>query len=169
MNYEHSKDFLLTSIPDLERYLLSESLYWQERADLVPLTIGNLLFENKIVSAYQQSEAREFARQIELIRDEWRVHWDQKVLREIRNRLKLWAEFLDQSRKDDPVSIAYFRSSVRHRVIISLLLQEKNDPEVMTNLRGLDLLVRGIKPKEGFIWDRGLCVVFPENEFWYLY
>jgi len=169
MNYERSKDFLLTSIPDLERYLLSESLYWQERVDLVPLTIGNLLFENKIVYAYQISEAREFSRQIELIRDKWRVHWDQKAIREIQNRLKLWADFLDQSRKDDPVSIAYFRSSVRHRVIISLLMREKEDPDSGTKLSGLDLLVRGIKPKQGFIWDRELRVVFPENEFWYLY
>lgn len=169
MDHEQAREFLRYAIPDLENYLLSDKLYWQVRSDFVSLTIGNLLFENKIIYAYDRSESRKFSEQINVIQGKWQVHWKNKVLREIKNRIKLWAEFLEQTRNEGSVSEAYYRTSVRQRVIITLLNHQNGSSDIFAELHGLDQIVLGLKPKSGFVWQQELRIVFPEDEYWFLY
>lgn len=169
MTLESARELLENALPELEKYILSETLYWQVRANNVPLTIGNLYFEALALSAYDRTASRVFEDRIKNVRNKWHVNWRKKSEREYINRLKLWEQFLNDASSEGEIPLAYYRTSARHRTILSLLSDEVDLAEEKNRLAMLDGKLRASRKSAGFIWARELSYVFPREEFWYLY
>lgn len=169
MTLERASVFIENCLPELENYILSETLYWQVSANMVPLTIGNLLFENRVVYAYDRTASRVFKDRFAVMQAKWSVHWQMKAEREFENRLRLWTDFLEQSRNDGDMPITYYRTNARHRAILAMLATEISKDEFTHQLSVADSLLRGMRRKKEFIWAPELQHAFPQNEFWFLY
>jgi len=169
MTLERARVFLENSLPELENYILSDTLYWQVGADSVPLTIGNILFEIRVVSAYDRTASRSYEDRISSARFRWAVNWVKKAEREYANRLKLWTDFLNESVKDGQIPAAYLKTNARHRAILTILDEQVDLSEAKQTLALSDAILRSKMKNRGFIWDPTLQAAFPRDEFWYLY
>lgn len=176
--------FLRASVPELEKYLLSEQLYYpitcakgrQLTGETTQLTLGNLLLSTARlkVAGLQPEERLEFEtllREVEQIRSRWRSHWIQKVEREIPNRLRLWRNYLSDWTETSHGSAGDYRYNVRLRVILELLFLETDALLVHEKglLRSLDLRLKGKGTPGAFLWDESFAVGFPREPYWYLY
>lgn len=169
MDAKHIQNFLEDSIPELTEYILSDTLYWQINSGYVPLTIGNLLIENKILSAIDSAASEKFGARIDVTRQKWTVNWQMKAEKEIRNRLRLWTDFLTHSHADGKMPLAYYKTNVRHRAILTLLEDELSSGIFKNEIMAADSLLRSIEREKGFIWEAGLKSAFPEQTYWFLY
>lgn len=176
--------YLHASVPELEKYLLSEVLYYpvtaergrQLTGDTTQLTIGNLLLSVTRLRAAELAadEAAQFKnllQEVEQVRSQWRKNWKQKVEREIPNRLRLWMNYLGDWGDTSTTRAGDYHYNVRLRVILELLMAETDDLLIQERslLRTLDLRLKGKGIPGDFIWDDFLASAFPQDRFWYLY
>jgi hypothetical protein len=166
---ERDLRFLECALPELESSLLAEALYWPLGASLPRLTPGTLLLALRRVEALEPFAARKWQAQFDSVRAKRRSVWEQKTLREIRNRLRLWSASLAEWRSDEGERRADYTGEVRGRVILQLLLSEVNAPEEGAALEGLDHLLRAKLKPAPFLWESGLERAFSQDEFWFLY
>jgi hypothetical protein len=168
-NLKHDFEFIQSALPEVETYLLSETLYWPLGASLPRLTIGGLLLALKRASALEPFEARKWLLQVESVRAKRRNAWEQKSLRELQNRLRLWSESVSEWRSAEGGQRADYTGEVRGRVIIQILLREVNAPGEQAALDALDRFLRVHLKPASFLWDKGLEQAFDRDEFWFLY
>lgn len=181
---ENDLIFLRASVPELEKYLLSEVLYYpvtaergrQLTGDTTQLTVGNLLLSMTRLRAAELAaedavQLENFLQEIERVRFHWRTHWKQKVEREIPNRLRLWKNYLDDWGDSSPARAGDYHYNVRLRVILELLMAETDELLIQEkdHLRTLDLRLKGKGNPGDFIWDDILSSAFPQDRFWFLY
>lgn len=166
---EHDILFLTEGIPQLQEYLLSGELYWPLAGSLPRLTPGAVLLALKQVAVYAPNRAGSLQAGFDSVREQWRTAWEKKVAREVSSRLRLWSQYLAESLHPADGGLELYRSEVRGRVILQLLLQEQpNLPETRA-LAELDLALMHYMKPGGFLWDEALQVVFNKKEFWFLY
>jgi hypothetical protein len=166
---ERDSRFLSAALPDLEQYLLSESLYWPLGGSLPRLTPGALLLALRRLEALDPFAARKWQAQFDSVCAKRRSVWEQKTIQEIRNRLRLWSASLAEWQSDEAENRADYAGEVQGRVILQLLLGQVNAPEEATALAGLDHWLR-VKLKPGsFLWEPRLARAFSQEEFWFLY
>ncbi len=161
--------YLSLALPELKEYLLSGELFWPLTGDVQRLTLGGLLFALARLGAVQLEQAQMFRRQMEAVKEEWRVTWEKKAAREVQNRLRLWSEFLRDYRNASEQNADWYASEVRWRVILNLLLKELPNPGGNPTLEGLDELLKASFLPGDFAWDASLRSAFPADEFWFLY
>src|SRR5574340_1644584 len=137
---ENDLAFLQASVPELEKYLLSDTLYYpvtaergrQLSGDTTQLTIGNLLLSMTRLQA-AQLPAEEAAQveglllQTDRIRSQWRTNWRKKVGQEIPNRLRWWKNYLNDWSDSSPARAGDYPYNVRLRVILDLLFAETDE------------------------------------------
>lgn len=169
MEPKQIQNFLADSIPELTEYILSETLYWQINSGYVPLTIGNLLLENLMLSAWDRHASERFETSIDVSRKKWAVNWQMKTEKEIQNRLRLWTDFLTHSRADGKMPRTYYKTNVRHRAILTVLQAELDHNKFEKEIAVADSLLRSIDRDRGFIWEERYQGVFPEATYWFLY
>lgn len=166
---ERDSRFLSAALPDLEQYLLAESLYWPLGGSLPRLTPGSLLLALRRLEALDPFAARKWQAQFDSICAKRRSIWEQKTLQEIRNRLRLWSASLAEWQSDEAENHTDYASEVRGRIILQLLLGQVNAPEEATALAGLDHWLRAKLKPGPFLWDARLARAFSQDEFWFLY
>jgi hypothetical protein len=151
------------ALPQLQKYLLGDELYWALGGNLPRLTPGNLLLALKRLEAVDPHLAWTLRGKLDSIQTQWRSAWQKKAARETESRLRLWSQFLSEQARDEGPHRAHYAASVRERVILQLL--KCSAPQ----LAELDGLLRAHFQPGEFVWQPLYQGVFPENEFWFLY
>lgn len=150
-------------IEELERYLLSNELYWPCRArtpDLTQLTPGGLLLVRARMRGWKVTGLESYDARLDGIRSAWRSAWDGKTRREVHARSELWREFISGYHSDPLGTARLYSQHVRQRAILTLL-GEMSDP--------MDGLLKEIFHPGAFLWDAAMQDGFSKNDFWFLY
>lgn len=176
-------EYLHYALEELERYLLSEELFWPVLArpasggSFLKLTIGNLLLSLKELetlraggklSRQEEADLRRIQTRIETIQRQWRVAWEQKASREFRSRFRQWGHVLGDLKQDLEKQAPYYHTEVRLRVLLALLTEYAIDIEGY-DLDPLDAILQKMLAPGRFIWEPELERGFPREEFWFLY
>lgn len=173
----YDRAYLEVVRPELEAYLHADELYRTLHVDppageppFPSLTIGNILLAYARLRAQDPAAAETLWQPIAALRQQWRVHWEQKARRELHARLQRWADYL-RSLESDPSQADFYRYEVRQRVIVQLLGEELNGftEEEQKFLRRVDRVLRAIFEPGAWIWEPELQPAFPRETFWYLY
>lgn len=180
---EFDLGYLETAVELLQKYLLSDEIYWKMNASSPPgepsypsLTLGALLLSRKRIEIWPLSssqEARKLRIQsaIDRVRMKWRTAWAIKSREEFRSRLDLWGNYLEELRKEPELNIDRYPYEVTRRVMLNLLSAEADTipPAQAQMLVGLDLVLDGLMVPGDFIWDKVLADGFARSEYPYLY
>ncbi len=160
---EKDRAYYEAGFEELERYLLSNELYWPSRAhtaDLTQLTLGGLLLARARLRGSKAAGLERLDAQLDAIRSKWRSAWDGKARREVHARSVLWHDYLSEVRADPAGAARQYPQNVRQRAILALL-GEQSDL--------MDSYLRGVLSSGSFVWDAALQDGFPRAEFWFLY
>lgn len=180
---DYDRRYVEAVLPDLHDYLLAKEIYWPIRSparkDEPPFpqfTLGNLLLALRRLAARrmplaQQAESAQLHSDVERIRSQWRVAWENKANREFSARLRLWRDFLEELRSKPNHHADRYAYEVGRRVILALLANETSQtpPAEVDLLRGLDGLLHAIFLPGDFTWEADLQPGFPAEEYWFLY
>ena len=177
---EQDWSFIQIAAVELDDYILSAELYWpltsKSRAQLPPLTPGNLLLCRARLSAFAWASSR----QGELSKalgaggrslTKWSANWERKALREYGERLRLWQNYLNDLASDPMKNKNSYPQQVRGRVILQLLDEEFNASGGQTGnpLQGLDSRLRLLTHDSNFCWEEEIQNAFPREKYWFLY
>ena len=169
---EKDRAYLEAGIPELERYLLSDELYWPISArgyDLPRLTIGGILLTQGQLEA-RDERIESLLAQLDGVRSRWRVAWETKVSREFGARMRLWSNYLTDYRQNPEGHADSYPHEVRYRVMLQLLMAEIHvQPSEQDSLSRLDSLLRANLTTGEFIWESDLQDGFPREVYWFLY
>jgi hypothetical protein len=180
---EYDLRYLQAGIEQLERYLLSNDIYWtlgvRAAANEPPypqMTLGWLLLSRQrlLATAHSPEHQAQFTRlegEMETIRSRWRIAWEKKACAELSARLKMWRDFLEDYRRDAEENYKRYAYEVGKRILIELLSEQAGDVSKTEQemLAGLDSIHRAIFQRGSFIWEAELEKSFPQARFWYLY
>ena len=156
MNIQPDIDYLQAGIPELERYLLSNELYYPLGARLPQLTLGGILLSlARIGLRGELLRAR-----AESTREKWRSAWEAKSAREVNARGRLWVEYLAEYREDPKSNLRLYPQHVRHRAMLTLLGQPAHES---------DALLKTAFKEGKFVWEQELAQNFSRDSFWYLF
>jgi hypothetical protein len=186
MGYDPQQDFeyLQQGLEELEKYLLSDELFWPLMArptgggSFLKLTLGNLLFSllqlealaaGRHLSPAEEAELRRIELAVEGMQRRWQVAWETKAGREYRSRFNQYANLLRDIKNSPEKQAPYYSREIRLRVLLALLSPHAGEQEGY-DLAQLDAFLRGaLTRKTGFIWDPELQPGYPEDAYWYLY
>lgn len=156
MNIQQDLRYLKATLPELESYLLSESLYYPLQAGLPQLTLGSVL----LAQTKAGIKAEQLSRQIDSIRSKWASAWSAKAGRELKSRGGLWREYLAEYRHDPKLEFRLYPQNVHNRAIMSLLGQTEDET---------DAFLRSVFITGNFVWEKEYAENFPRHTFWYLF
>lgn len=180
---EYDLRYLRAGLELLEKYLLSQDLYWPigvktpaGEPPYPPLTLGSLKLSQlraraRVKTSEQQVELARLDEQIDAVRSRWRAAWSQKAAAEFRSRLNLWRNFIEDYREQPAANIDRYSYEVGRRVQLYLLAQDMDDiPQADANLlNGLDKYLAAVFLSGPFVWEAELAPSFPPDPYWYLY
>lgn len=145
------------------------------------LTIGALLMRIRRLDALseqltggQTAELEQIKARHEEVRKEWRVHYEQKLLREANSRLDAMRTFFEECAEDPRLCANAYRPEAARRTLVQEVLFEIahlgiEDDDLKRKVGGTDgNLRRYIQPAD-FLWDAVLQPVYPQGTFWWLY
>lgn len=160
---ETDRAYFEQGVEELERYLLSDELYWPTHSptsDLTQLTLGGLLLVRARLRGWNTGGLENPDFQFTRIRSEWASAWDGKSRREVHARGELWRQFLSGYSNDPRGTARLYAQNVRQRAILTLL----GEPT-----EAMDGFLKTIFRPGGFFWDEQLQGGFPQSDFWFLY
>jgi hypothetical protein len=145
------------------------------------LTIGALqmrlhrlrVLEDQMTGA-QKAILTDIEARNEQVRQEWMVHYDDKMVLEGRSRLKVIQAFFADC-EDDPRSCAnnYMPEALRRTIVEDILKAFKSyhvpSAELAEVARLNDTKLRRFTQPSDFIWASALQPAYPRDEYWWLY
>lgn len=161
--------FVKEALPQLQEYLLSNELFWPLSGSLPRLTPGALLLALARLGVSEPSIGQNLGAQVETIRARWQTAWNTKAAREISNRIRLWSQYLADYHSAPDQNQDSYRTEVRGRVILELLLADVPGAPERSALAELDSALKAHFVTGKFLWDSELEVIFPAKAFWFLY
>jgi hypothetical protein len=173
MSLDSDLNTLGAYLADFETYLKSETVFWNVGANLPALTPGAMIFLRHTLAARrdrmvpaQQARFAQLESLAESLFSRWPVNIEKKALREISQRLNVWANALEEPG-------ANYGQSVQNRVYLALLLPRVERQEAAgryrTQLAALDSRLRSRFQPGDFTWEADLAPAFPRDAFWFLY
>lgn len=188
-NYQIDQDLreALAMVKGLESYLRGTELYGNAGGGffsrLPALTVGALLMRLRRLDALheqltsaQVSQLQEAQQQHALIRREWAVHYDEKVLREVKSRLDAMRTFFKECADSPKQAPNLYPPEASRRTIAQELVRVLSrddtyalDKELNDKLMATDTRLRQFAKPSPFIWSSQLEPVYPPAEFWWLY
>ncbi len=109
------------------------------------------------------------------IRDEWRAHFEKKVLWEAKSRLDVIDQYFKEAARDMELAANAYKPEQLRRTIVEdlreVMAELKIDhEEVETKARQVDSRLRGLAVENaGFLWDAALEPAYPQKDYWWLY
>lgn len=171
----------------LEDYIQTEPIYgtvgggFFSGGSMPSLTTGALLMRVRRLRAREEELTPEQRGQLGKIEDEiarvrakWRLHFDQKVEREARSRLKSISQYFEDLR-DDPraAANAWLPEALRRTIIFELdrAMQDYgiDRGDLPQRISSTDAALRRYTEKSSFVWSAELEPVYPADTFWWLY
>jgi hypothetical protein len=149
--------------------------------DSPALTIGALLLRLRRLqarqdqlSSAQSSQLSKIDETFQHVRNEWRLHYEGKLLKEANSRLDNLRTYIKEA-SDAPRSARgnYPTEALRRTIVQEVLREMKtlniDSAEIDTKRREVDGKLRGLLRSAPFQWDSTLESVYPSQEFWWLY
>ncbi len=182
-SFEYDLRYLQSGVEELERYLLSDDIFWP--VDIRPpagepgypqLTLGGMLLSRKRLSTYnktpkQTAQVQKLIADMDTVRSNWRVAWEKKATRSFGVRLKMWRDFIEEYRQSPLDNSDRYPYEVRLRTMLALL-QMEGGGQVSAEvdlLVILDKFLDTVMITGDFVWEAELQPGFPEHVYWYLY
>lgn len=170
----------------LEEYVRGNELYGRaggffSLSQMPSLTVGALRMRLRRLAAQRDQLSSEQAAQLDGVmfahdraRREWRRHYDEKMEREARSRLKAMETFFEELRDNPRIAASSYLPEAMRRTIVEELLiamreADLNVEAIERDARAIDgRLRRWVAPGE-FLWSAVLSPVYPQAQFWWLY
>ncbi len=176
----------LTMAKGLEDYVRGQELYGNSGggffSKMPALTVGALamrLRRLEVLSSDLTAEQRQQARQAQTLYDdvakEWRVHFEEKVLREINSRVDAMRQFFQEAKQNAKSASGNYLPEVLRRTIIQELLIvvdtlgiEGDNLRPKVKVSDTALRTYSTQPSD-FIWNPLLQQVYSPQVYWWLY
>jgi hypothetical protein len=175
-SFETYAKYIQEGLDELEDYLLSDELFWSLNiwgdSPFPRMTVGNMLLfmtylRSSITIPAQEAQYARLETELFAITKRWQAAWERKAAREFTSRLRQWATYLEELRKEPNTHIDYFKTEVRLRVLLELLGETLPDPPESPAV--LDEHLRPIFDDGEFLWDQAVQGGFPPEDYWFLY
>lgn len=170
----------------LEEYVRGTELYGRASgffslSQMPSLTVGALRMRLRRLAALRDQLSGEQAAQLdgvafehERTRREWRRHYDEKMEREARSRLKAMDTFFEELRDSPRIAASSYlpeamRRTIVEELIIAMREADLNAEEIVREARGVDARLRRWVTPGDFLWSGVLSPVYPQAQFWWLY
>jgi hypothetical protein len=107
-------------------------------------------------------------------RDEWRAHFDKKVLWEVDSRLNTIGQYFKDADGSIDQAATYKPEQLRRTIIEDLrgVIADLNltDDDLDAKTRFVDSRLRGMAIEiTDFLWDAALEPAYPQKDYWWLY
>lgn len=173
----------MTEAETLKRYLYGTELYGHLQDSSLPkLTLGGVLMRlHRLTTLWdrltpaQQHTIQTATQSFEALRAEWAVHYEAKLLHELKSRQTALGQFLVESEENPRTARENYPSAIEKRVMLELLQDEAErlgvlDKDLKGSLTSLDNRIHRIAEKvDYFIWDSRVEGAYPRDKFWFLY
>lgn len=185
--YDLERDLkeLEAMVNHLVPYLKSKELYGNAGGGffsrMPALTIGAVLMrlrrieEQRLSLSSNQRERFDKVKQAHKnIYQEWKIHYDKKLLREAHSRLDAMRTFFEECENDPRLCAQVYAPEVLRRTIVQEIVLymrdiDLTDDTLTDKLRGVDSrLRRYVRPAE-FFWASQLQPAYSQADFWWLY
>jgi hypothetical protein len=145
------------------------------------LTIGALLMRIRRLNMLRDRLNDEQTRRLEAvearnaeIHNEWRVHYERKMIREANSRLDAMKAFFEECDEDPALCARVYGPEASRRTIVEeimLAMEQHNidDADLRRKARSSDNKLRGYLEPSDFVWVAELKPAYPEKTFWWLY
>lgn len=170
----------------LEAYVRGTELYGYAgglfgSGDSPALTIGALLLRLRRLEAKQEqlnhtqkSELRAIQDTWHQVRNEWRAHYEGKLIQEAKSRLDNINTYIAEAMDAPRAARVNYPAEALRRTIVEEVLREMEaigveSAEVHAKRRDVDGRLRGLVQSVPFQWDENLQNMYPALEFWWLY
>lgn len=185
VSVEYDLRFIREGLPLLEKYLLTDDLYWPAPA-LAPagepvyqsMTLGSLLLarkrlERRDLTPTQQAELIKLDFSWDVLSTRWQSAWQKKVEQELRARINQWGNFIAEYQEHPDAQADRLVTEARSRTMIELLMvglpPNKHAQNLQEALTNLDATLRARWQSGAFNWPEEFSKSFPVAPFWYLY
>jgi hypothetical protein len=145
------------------------------------LTIGALLMRLHRLSALsdnltdaQREQLRRIAAKHDEARDEWRLHYTERLVQEAKSRLKAMDTFFEEC-NDNPRNCARnylpetLRRTIVHEIDRALTALGAESADVDRAIRHADGKLRRYVAPSAFVWAKALEPAYPPAEYWWLH
>lgn len=145
------------------------------------LTLGALLMRLRRLSvlssqmtAAQIERLKQADARNQAVYQEWRVHYQNKLVREAHSRLDAMQTFFEECAQDERLCARVYKPEASRRTIVEEILMAMGelgieDKDLTTKVRGTDSrLHRYLQPGD-FLWSQILTQTYPQGQFWWLY
>lgn len=171
----------------LENYLKGDTLYASAGGgifsfgNMPTMTVGALLMRLRRLgvlrmqlSTGQQEQLAELNHQHEETRDEFRAHYEKKMLWEANSRLNSIRQYFSDAATPDGAASNYTPEQLRRTIVQELLVAMDElriqSAEIDTKVSQIDSRLNGIATeRSGFLWDAQLEPAYPQKDYWWLY
>jgi hypothetical protein len=171
----------------LENYLKGDTLYASAGGGIFSfgnmpnMTVGALLMRLRRLgvlrmqlNTQQREQLAELNRQHEETRDEFRAHYEKKMLWEANSRLDSIRQYFSDAATPDGAASNYAPEQLRRTIVQELLVAMDElriqSAEIDTKVNQIDSRLNGIATeRSGFLWDAQLEPAYPQKDYWWLY
>lgn len=185
--YDMQADFkeAQAMVDGLSDYLRGSELYGHAGggffSNLPSLTVGAILlrlrrlkFLRDQLSNAQQSKLDSLLTEWEATREEWRFHYEQKIVREAESRIDSMTTFFHECRESAANCLNNYRPELHKRTIVQELVREMKhlnvyDEAIQAKIETADKQFHSVMEKDQFQWAEALIDLYPQAEFWWLY
>lgn len=162
-------------------YIYDNELFGQIDNRLPKLTVGGLLFRLHLLESLkdqltpdEQTQVQQARENFEGLRYEWLGHYKDKLLQEIRSRIRTVEWYLDDCATSPSACDAGWSNEAEKRTIIEHLRLEAErldalPRELKSEINQLDTHLRRYYQSGQFIWDATLQAAYPQDQFWWLH
>jgi hypothetical protein len=145
------------------------------------MTIGALLMRLRRLRALsgqltpeQQARVSAVDEQNRKAWNEWRVHYENKIIEEANSRLKLLSTYVNECKEDSRACANNYPAEALRRTIVQEIsefmdVSGAHSAELDRNIKRVDSPLRGFARPSEFIWASVLEPVYPRDTFWWLY
>ena len=179
-------DELINMSHKLKEYILGDALYMPVgggfiRGSTPDLTIGAFLLRrrrlhllrDRLDTEAQAALDETLSRHDDLQRG-WRLHYEKKLAREVKSRLKLIGAYLRDC-ADNPrdCASAYpveaMRRTIMQEILLAMYEFDYDRHDMLASMQRADAALRRYLRPGSFIWATELESVYPSESFWWLY
>ena len=126
------------------------------------------------LSGEQSQRLRAIEARHEAVREEWRVHYEKKLIAEAISRLNAMRTFFEEcAEKPQQCRNIYMPEAFRRTVVQELVAVAEDmdieSAELRQKLGYTDIQLQGLLHPDDFIWAEILEDVYPREVFWWLY
>jgi hypothetical protein len=172
-------------VEGLENYVRGSELYGHANSNfwsnMPSVTIGAILMRLRrldyLRSSMKDSQSKELDKVVDkwqAVRQEWQMHYEEKLKREAESRLDAMRNFFNECEENKQNCKHNYRPELLRRTIVQEVIRELDELKVdVTAIKrkaaDTDAKLREYVSDNGFQWSEELQPIYPKLEFWWLY